>query len=58
MKCLAIDDEPLALKLLEDNIKNLSYLHLVASCVNVFDAMRCFQKTKLTSFLLIYKCRA
>src|SRR6476646_837556 len=40
MKCIAIDDEPLALKLLEDNISKLPYLELVASCRNVFDAMK------------------
>ena len=39
MKCLAIDDEPLALRLLEDNISKVPYLELVGSCRNAFDAM-------------------
>ncbi|PZX48523.1 LytR/AlgR family response regulator transcription factor [Algoriphagus chordae] len=39
MNCLAIDDEPLALRLLEFNIEKVSYLNLVASCENAFDAM-------------------
>jgi len=47
MKCIAIDDEPLALKLLEDNIKHLPYLHLVASCRNVFDAMQVMQQHQI-----------
>lgn len=44
MKCIAIDDEPLALKLLEDNIRNVPYLELVASCRNVFDAMKVMEE--------------
>ncbi len=40
MKCIAIDDEPLALKLLEDNIRQVPNLEFVASCRNVFDAMK------------------
>ena len=47
MKCIAIDDEPLALKLLEDNIGNVSYLELVASCRNAFDAMKVLQENKI-----------
>lgn len=40
IKCMAIDDEPLALKLLEDSISKVPYLELVASCRNAFDAMK------------------
>ena len=47
MKCIAIDDEPLALKLLEDNISKLPYLNLVASCRNAFDAMKVLQENKI-----------
>lgn len=47
MKCIAIDDEPLALKLLEDNIRNVPYLELVASCRNVFDAMKVLEENKI-----------
>lgn len=47
MKCLAIDDEPLALKLLEDNIRHVPYLELVASCRNVFDAMKVLQENNI-----------
>lgn len=47
MKCIAIDDEPLALKLLEDNISNVPYLELVASCRNVFDAMKVMEENKI-----------
>lgn len=47
IKCIAIDDEPLALKLLEDNISNVPYLELVASCRNVFDAMKVLEENKI-----------
>ena len=47
MKCIAIDDEPLALKLLEDNIRQVPYLELIASCRNVFDAMKALQENTI-----------
>jgi DNA-binding LytR/AlgR family response regulator len=47
IKCIAIDDEPLALKLLEDNISNVPYLTHVASCRNVFDAMKVLEENKI-----------
>jgi two-component system, LytTR family, response regulator len=39
LRCLAIDDEPLALELLEDNIRQIPFLELVGSCRNVFELM-------------------
>ena len=39
IRCLAIDDEPLALELLEDNISKVPYLELVASCSNPMEAI-------------------
>ncbi|MGN8033458.1 LytR/AlgR family response regulator transcription factor [Chitinophaga sp. 22321] len=39
MKCIAIDDEPLALDLLEDNISMVPYLQLTGKCTNAFEAM-------------------
>lgn len=44
LKCIAVDDEPLALELLEDNIKKLPYLQLVAQCSNAFEAMKVLQE--------------
>ncbi|HTQ26976.1 MAG TPA: response regulator transcription factor [Puia sp.] len=44
MNCIAVDDEPLALKLLQDNISKLPYLNLVASCANAFEAMKALQE--------------
>ncbi|MDZ7880269.1 MAG: response regulator transcription factor [Saprospiraceae bacterium] len=37
--CIAVDDEPLALDLLADNISNVPYLKLVQKCRNAFEAL-------------------
>jgi len=39
IRCLAIDDEHLALDLLEDNILKVPFLHLVKRCKGAFEAM-------------------
>jgi len=44
LRCVAIDDEPLALELLEDNISKVPYLQLVASCSNAFEAIKVLQR--------------
>jgi DNA-binding LytR/AlgR family response regulator len=44
MKCIAIDDEPLALELLADNISKVPFLELVASCDNAIEAMKVLQE--------------
>lgn len=40
MKCLAIDDEPLALKQLTDYISRVPFLSLVKPCQDAFEAMK------------------
>ncbi|MDQ0639175.1 two-component system LytT family response regulator [Pedobacter sp. W3I1] len=44
IKCLAIDDEPLALQLLADNISRIPFLELVASCDDAFVANKIMQE--------------
>lgn len=44
IRCLAVDDEPLALELLEDNISKVPFLQLIAACDNVTDAMKVMEK--------------
>lgn len=39
MKCLAIDDEPLALAQLSEYISRVPFLSLVKSCHDAFEAM-------------------
>lgn len=40
LRCIAVDDEPLALELLEDNISKVPFLQLVATCSNPIEAMK------------------
>ena len=44
MKCIAIDDEPLSLRLLQDNISKVPYLELIAACRNAFDALKVLEE--------------
>src|SRR5580765_8829891 len=43
LRCLAIDDEPLALELLEDNISQIPYLKLEGKCSNALEALKFLQ---------------
>jgi two-component system LytT family response regulator len=44
LRCIAIDDEELALELLEDNIRKVPYLELVAACSNPLEAISVLQQ--------------
>jgi two-component system, LytTR family, response regulator len=46
IRCLAIDDEPLALDLLEDNIKKVPFLTLVGRCRNAFETLEKIESEK------------
>jgi two-component system LytT family response regulator len=43
MNCIAVDDEPFALKLLADNISRVPFLKLVAACPNAMAASEALQ---------------
>ena len=47
MNCIAVDDEPLALKLLQDNISKVPFLKLAAACNDAFEAMNTLQENKI-----------
>ena len=47
LKCIAVDDEPLALSLLVDNISKLPYLELVAQCGDAFEATKVLQEQQV-----------
>ena len=44
IRCIAIDDEALALDLLEDNISKIPFLELAGRFTNAFDALRLMQE--------------
>ena len=52
IRCIAIDDEPLALELLVDNISKVPYLHLVAPCENALEAMKIMEKEPIDLLFL------
>ena len=52
IKCIAVDDETLALDLLEDNISKVPFLKLVKRCKNAFEAIEILQKEKIDLIFL------
>ena len=47
INCIAVDDEPLALRLLQDNISKVPFLKLLAACNDAFEAMKALQENKI-----------
>lgn len=47
IRCIAVDDEPLALDLLEDNIGQVPFLQLVHRCRNAFEATEALQRERI-----------
>jgi DNA-binding LytR/AlgR family response regulator len=45
LRCIAVDDEPLALGLLTDYIRKIPFLELVAACGDAFEAARALQES-------------
>lgn len=52
LNCIAIDDENLALDLLEDNIQQIPFLNLVKRCKNAFEAMEVIQNQDIDLLFL------
>jgi DNA-binding LytR/AlgR family response regulator len=54
-KCLLVDDEPLALKVLESYIAEIPTLELAGKCSNAFEAMQLLQQTEVDIMFLDIK---
>lgn len=52
LKCIAVDDETLALDLLEDNIRQVPFLKLVKRCKNAFEAAEVLQTDSIDLIFL------
>ena len=47
LKCLIIDDEPLAQNVIENYLKNFSFIKLIAKCDNAIIALEWIRNRKL-----------
>lgn len=52
LKCLIVDDESMARRLLEENIRQLPFLELVGMCKNPFEAMQVLQEKQVDLMFL------
>jgi len=52
MKCLIIDDEPLAIKVLESHIKNIDFIDVASTFFNAVEAYNYLQKNKVDLIFL------
>jgi DNA-binding LytR/AlgR family response regulator len=52
LNCIAVDDETLALDLIEDNIQKVPFLNLVKRCKNPFEAIEILQKEDIDLIFL------
>lgn len=52
LKCLIVDDESMARKLLEENVRQLPFLELAGSCKNPFEAMQFLQENAVDLMFL------
>ena len=52
LKCLIIDDEPLAQNVIENYLKVFSFIELVAKCENALNALEWMKKQKIDLIFL------
>lgn len=57
LKCIAIDDEPLALQKLKIYISKIPYLELVATCHNAFEAQTFLAEQQVDLIFWTSTCR-
>lgn len=52
IRCLAVDDEPIALEKLENYISKIPYLELTGACESAYDAMKILAETKVDAIFI------
>ncbi len=52
LRCIVVDDESMARKLLEESIRQVPFLELVRSCKNAFEAMQALQEERVDLMFL------
>src|ERR1044071_8507492 len=52
IKCLIIDDEPLAQNVIENYLKSFSFIELIAKCENALSALEWMKKRKVDLIFL------
>lgn len=52
LNCIAVDDESMGRKMLEENIRQIPFLELVKTCKNAFEAMEAMQNDKIDLIFL------
>lgn len=52
IKCIAVDDEPLALDIIEDYIKKIEFLELEAKCTSALEALQILKNTTIDLIFL------
>lgn len=52
IRCVAVDDEPLALALLADNIRKVPYLELIATCEDALEALEVLNREQVDLLFL------
>jgi DNA-binding LytR/AlgR family response regulator len=52
LTCIAVDDESMGRKMLEENIRQIPFLELAATCKNAFEAMEVLQTNKVDLMFL------
>jgi DNA-binding LytR/AlgR family response regulator len=52
LKCIVVDDEPLALEILEDYIAKIPFLTLIKKCSSALEALECLKKEDIKLIFL------
>ena len=47
LRCIAVDDEPLALRLITDYIRKVPFLELAGACQDAFEAAKCLEEQEV-----------